>query len=115
MQSVNVRQLKNNPSEALRKARNGPVLVLKGDHPEALLLHLEAGRLPEGNGGLYVALAAALYKDGALSLGRAARVAGMSVSEFISHLSQLGIPVGSAGPDDAAKDLETLDSWLASS
>ena len=36
MQSTNIRALKKNPSQALRMAREtGPVLILKGDQPDA--------------------------------------------------------------------------------
>ena len=38
MDVVNVRQLKNNPSEALRNAAKAPVLVMKGDQPTALIV-----------------------------------------------------------------------------
>src|SRR5260370_23148917 len=41
MKSVNVRQLKNNPSDALRMARKAPVVVMNRDQPEALLFHLD--------------------------------------------------------------------------
>ncbi len=114
MHCVNVRQLKNNPSEALRCAVKGPVLVLKGDLPEALLLHLSAGEAAE-EADLRLALAVALFKDGALSLGRAAQVAARPVSELVSHLSRLGIPVAAGGRAEAAAQLESLDEWLASS
>lgn len=41
MKAVNVRQLKNNPSEALRMARKQPVVVMNRDQPEAVLFHLD--------------------------------------------------------------------------
>ncbi len=78
MKSVNVRQLKNNPSEALRSAAEAPVLVLKGDHPEALILHLDIEGLPD-EPDVLLALAAALYQSASISLGRAARLAGVTV------------------------------------
>lgn len=114
MNWVNVRQLKNNPSEALRSAVEGPVLVLKGDLPDAVILHLEPGQSPE-DADLRLAMATALFKAGALSIGRAARLAGVGVASFVTHLSRLGIPVVQAEPDEAASDLETLEKWLASS
>ena len=114
MNCVNVRQLKNNPSEALRSATKGPVLVLKGDLPEAVILHLESGDTP-ADADLRLALATALFKDGALSMGRAARVAGVGVAELLSHLSRLGIPVVQGERVEAVSDLETLDEWLESS
>lgn len=75
MQSVDIDELTPRPSEALRMARDGPVAVLEGDHLEAILMHLDPSDQPGGPAGLTLALAVALYKDGALSLGRAARVA----------------------------------------
>ena len=41
MKTVSVLQLKNNPSAALREAREGPVTVLDRHQPEALLVHLD--------------------------------------------------------------------------
>ena len=114
MKSVNVRQLKNNPSEALRSAAEGPVLVLKGDHPEALLLHLDLDGLPD-KPDVLLALAAALYQSASVSLGRAARLAQVSVPEMISHLSRLGVAVVAGDRAEAREDVETLDGWLASS
>ena len=93
MQSTNVRALKKNPSQALRMAREtGPVLILKGDEPDALLVHLD-GSLTATEAGIRPALAASLYREGCLSLGRAATVAGLSVSDFVSHLGSLGIDI----------------------
>ena len=114
MDCVNVRQLKNNPTEALCSAAKGPVLVLKGDRPEAVILHLEPGQTP-AEADLRLALATALFKAGTLSMGRAARVAGVGVAELVSHLSRLGIPVVQGERAKAVSDLETLEEWLASS
>jgi predicted HTH domain antitoxin len=114
MDAVNVRQLKNNPSAALRSAANGPVLVLKGDNPEAVILCLDLESTPD-SADVLLALATALYKDGVLSLGRAARVARTSVSDLVNHLSRLGIPVVHGTAADTEADLRTLDEWLASS
>lgn len=114
MDCVNVRQLKNNPSEALRSAVEGPVLVLKGDQPEAVLLHLEIGETPEDTD-LRLALAVSLFQDGILSLGRAARVANLPIHQLIQHLSRLGIPLAAAEPADAVADLQTLEQWLTTS
>jgi len=114
MDSVNVRQLKSNPSEALRTATRGPVLVLKGDHPEALILHLGIEGM-EGAPDVKLALATALFKSGSLSLGRAARVAEVAVTELISHLSRLGVPVVESETAEVEAELDTLETWLASS
>ena len=41
MHAVQVGELKNNPSEALRHAEEGVVVVMNRDHPSALLLHFD--------------------------------------------------------------------------
>ncbi len=112
MHAVNVRSLKKNPSAALRQAEQAPVLVLKGDEPNALLVHLNAAMLA-ADPNLKPALAAALFKDSVLSLGAAARISGLSIGEFLGHLSELGIDV--VAPDETT-DLDTpsLDQWLGS-
>ncbi|MGD7037148.1 UPF0175 family protein [Methylotuvimicrobium buryatense] len=112
MYATNVRNLKRNPSEALRHAEKEPVLILKGNKPNALLLNLKSS-LGELNDQLKPALAASLFKDRVLSLGAAAQISGLSLSEFIDHLTQLDIDVVVADKQ-TAKELETLDSWLSS-
>ncbi len=114
MESVNVSGLKNNPTEALRKARQDVVVVMHRDRPDALLVGIEAAGVLEARG-VRPALATALFRDGALSLARAASLAGMSLGEFVSHVSRLGIPVVPLDAAEARKDMDTLDEWLASS
>lgn len=112
MYATNVRDLKKNPSLALRQAKEAPVLILKGDEPDAILLHLEKSLL-DTTQGLRPALAATLYRDAVLSLGAAARLSGLVLIEFIQHLDGLGIEI--VRMDDAL-DQETGDirPWLAS-
>jgi len=114
MHTVNVRQLKNNPSEALRKAQKEMVVVMNGDHPSAVLVHLEDNGLLEMPG-VRLALAAALFKDGSLSLARAAKLGDTPLPEFMQHLSRSGIAVIQGGAKEVKKDVETLEAWLASS
>ncbi len=114
MESVNVSGLKNNPTEALRKAKQDVVVVMNRDRPDALMVGIEAAGVLEARG-VRPALATALFRDGALSLARAASLAGMSLGEFVSHVSRLGIPVVALDVAETHKDMDTLDEWLASS
>ncbi len=114
MESVNVSGLKNNPTEALRKAKQDVVVVMNRDRPSALMVGIEAAGVLEARG-VRPALATALFRDGALSLARAASLAGMSLGEFVSHVSRLGIAVVTLDAAEARKDMDTLDEWLASS
>lgn len=112
MHATNVRNLKKNPSLALRQAEEAPVLVLKGDQPNALIVHLNQS-IAETSQVMRPALAASLFKDGVLSLGAATRLSGLAMQDFLGHLGDLGIDVVS--PDETTP-LETvdLDPWLAS-
>ena len=92
MHTTNVRELKKNPSLALRRAREGPVLILKGNEPDALLIHLDKS-LTDTEAGMRPALAASLYNGGSVSLGKAAKISGLSLSEFVEHLGSLGIEI----------------------
>jgi len=82
MYTTNVRNLKRNPSEALRHAEQEPVLILKGNQPNAMILNLKSS-LGDMGKQLRPALTASLFKDRVLSLGAAAQVSGLSLSEFI--------------------------------
>ncbi|MDP2371805.1 UPF0175 family protein [Rhodoferax sp.] len=114
METVSVSGLKNNPSEALRMAHRGVVLVMNRDKPDALLVGIESAKVLDAKG-VRPALATALFRDGNLSLARAARLAELPLGMFVSHLSRLGIPVVTASAQDAEQDMETLAQWLASS
>ncbi|NOS87472.1 MAG: hypothetical protein HOP34_02840 [Methylococcaceae bacterium] len=85
-------------------------MILKGNHPNALILNINSS-LGDVAEQLKPALAASLFKDRVLSLGAAAQVSGLSLSEFIEHLTQLDIDL--VEPDQqTAKELATLASWL---
>ena len=65
--------------------------------------------------GVRAALATALFRDGELSLARAARVAEMDVASFIARLGRLGIPAIRLTAAESNADLDTLEQWLQSS
>ncbi|MBT3307897.1 MAG: prevent-host-death protein [Gammaproteobacteria bacterium] len=113
MYATNVRTLKKNPSAALRHAEEGPVVVLKGNHPNAVILHLEPEQsIGESEQVLLPALAASLYKDGTLSLGAAAQLSKMGLSPFADHLSSLGVEI--VGEDETTESEQgDLNRWLA--
>jgi predicted HTH domain antitoxin len=113
MHAVQVRELKNNPSQALRHAQQEVVVVMNRERPSALLLNFEEKWLR--GAGVSIALATALFRDGSLSLARAAKVAEMSLVDFMQHLSRVGIPIVQGTSEEAEKEIETLDTWLKSS
>jgi predicted HTH domain antitoxin len=111
MHATNVRNLKKNPSQALRQAEEAPVLVLKGDKPNALIVHMDKS-FTETQQSVKPALAAALFKDGVVSLGAAARVSGTPTQNFLDYLNELGIDV--VCPDETTRhETGNLSQWLA--
>ena len=111
MNAVSVRELGDNPSAALRAARQQPVVVLNRHKPEALLIHLNDESL-FGERGVRLALATALFQEQHLSLGRAANFAEIELAEFIRHLGIQGIPVVSGTAKSVADDIEFAEAWL---
>ncbi len=111
MQTVDLTSLKANPTEALRKSQEELVVVLNRGQPEALMVGLASTGMLEF-AGVRSAFATALFRDGHLSLARAARVAKLPLPRFSAHLTRLGIPVVQMSAAESERDLETLDEWL---
>lgn len=112
MYATNVRELKKNPSLALRHSKESPVLILKGDQPDALLVHLD-GTLSDAVESVRPAIAAGLYRDSLISLGKATKISGLSMSEFIQHLGDLGIDI--VRHDETVKqEVKDVSQWLSS-
>jgi hypothetical protein len=110
--ATNVRNLKKNPSLALRQAEESPVLVLKGNEPNALIVHLDK-TIVDAEQSVRPSLAASLFKDGTLSLGAASRLSDMTLQGFLLFLAELGIDV--VKPDETTgHEVKDLDRWLAS-
>jgi predicted HTH domain antitoxin len=107
MKVVGVRELKNNPTTAIRLARTDPVLITNRDAPEALLLSLRA--LGEHEADVRITLAATLYDQGVLSLGRAARLANVPITRFVEHLGSRAISVFRLDRSELDSDLDVLD------
>lgn len=104
---VRVRDLKDNPTRALRAARERPVLVLNRDEPEAVILSMRD--LGPETAGVRLSLARALYAAEVLSLGRAARLAGVPLQDFIEHLGAAGIPVFRLPSAELLRDIEVAE------
>ena len=58
------------------------------------------------------ALATNLYRDDCVSLGKAAQVSGLSVSEFIDHLGSLGIDIVRQD-ETTSREASDPSAWLA--
>lgn len=110
MKTVNVRQLENDPSDALRMARKAPVVVVNRDRLEAMLRHLDKDGLL-GEPGVRPAIATDLYKNDSVSLSRGAKIAGVPLEEFLVRVSRKGIPVVKGDATAVREDLKNLEAW----
>ena len=81
METVNVGGLKNNPTEVLRKSRQGIVVELYRNKPDSLMIGNELADVTDAKG-LKPVLATKLFRDGNLSLVRAAKLAEMLLGNF---------------------------------
>jgi predicted HTH domain antitoxin len=54
-------------------------------------------------------LAAKLYEDGKLSLGKAAQTAGMSYRDFMDALSSFGVSIFNYPAEDLDRDLASIE------
>jgi len=113
MQAFNIRQLKTNPSTALKAAKEEDlVVVMNRDQPAALLIDLDRLGVPD-LAAVRVALAVSLFRTGSISAGFAARMADKPLPEMLDLLSTMGIPLGGT-KTDALEDMATARTWLKS-
>ena len=115
MKTVNIRQLKTNPSTALAAARDDDmVVVMNRDHPQALLIDLEQLGVPN-RPAVRVALALSLFRSAAVSAGFAARMAGKPLAEMLTLFSSQGIPLtgnDESAADEALAEMRSARDWL---
>lgn len=112
MHAVNIRQLKSNPSVALREAKNDLVVVMNRDTPDAVLVGIEQlgiADLPH----VRSALAVSLFRGGDISAATAAKVAQVPLADMLGLLSGMGIPLYGGSPADAVVEMESGAEWLA--
>lgn len=93
MQTISVRQLKSNPSTALRDARTDMVVVMNRDKPDAVMIGFEQLDGLADFAHVRQAMAVSLFKDRLISVVSAAKLANEPLSDMLSRLSRLGVPV----------------------
>jgi len=90
METFSVRDLRERTGELVREAEAGHLsVVAKHGRPLFVAVPMDELLLKEG---VAVALAIRLFAEKAVSLGKAAKLARISLEEFIAHLGALGIP-----------------------
>jgi len=112
MQAFNIDQLKNNPLSILRAAHeDGMVVVMNRDNPTALIVDLEKMDLPDLES-VKLSLAVSLFKSGVISVGSAAKMANRNLSDMLTLLSSLNIPLTGNNADDAKSDMAIARQWF---
>jgi len=59
--------------------------------------------------GTHTALAAKVFKAGQITSARAAKLAGMTLPQFLDYLSAQGIPVVDYAPEELDRELAAFD------
>jgi predicted HTH domain antitoxin len=103
-------------SQAIRQAQDEPVLVSKGNRPAAWIVSAEKlARVAAARGGepeIYhralELLAIDLYEREILTLGQAAKLAGMDLGDFIDLCGRLHVPILWEPDEGIASD---VDAW----
>lgn len=107
MHTFSIRDLRERSGELTREAEAGRLsLITKRGQPLMVALPFSDTLLDRG---ARVALAEHLFKEGVLSLGKAARMAGMPYVLFSEHLSRIGIPVVDYPPDELEEELRAAN------
>ena len=103
MRTLTEEELERAPARLLADARDGvSSLVLAGGEPLLLTVPLaDDSKTPAA----LLDLAATLYDQERISLGRAARIAGLSYSEMIDELGRRGIATIRLTPDELEREL----------
>lgn len=107
MQTFSVRELRERSGELSREAEQGRLaLVTRHGQPLFVSVPFTEDLLQAG---VHVALAVSLFRGGELTAARAARVARMSLPQFLAHVSAQGIAVVDHDPAELAQELAAFD------
>ena len=98
-----VRDLRQRSGELLKEAEKGHVaLITKHGRPAILAIPFDARLLDLG---VHRAMALHLFEHGQVALAQAAKLAALSVEEFVELLSQAGIPAVDYPPEEIDDEL----------
>lgn len=107
MDTFTIRGLRERTGKLIRDAEQGKLsLVTKHGQPVFVAVPFDETLLKEG---VRVALAVKLFDDEVVSLGKAAKLAGMPQTEFIDHLGALKIPIVRYGKEELERELAAFE------
>ena len=107
MQTFSIRDLRERSGELSREAEAGR-LALVTRHGQPLFVSVPFTDQVLG-AGVHTALAVQLYKSGDLTSARAAKLAGMGLSQFLAYISEQGISVVDHAPAELDAELMAFD------
>ena len=103
MQTFSIHDLQERSGELSLEAEAGHLsLITKHGNPLVLALPFSDSLMDQG---AKTALAEYLFKEGILSLGKAAKIAAMPYVLFSEHLSRIGISVVNYSADELEEEL----------
>lgn len=106
MQTFDILDLRKRSGDVVREAESGRLsVVTKHGQPVFVAVPFDESLLREG---VAVALATRLFDEEAISLGKAALLAGMGVAEFMDHLGRLRIPVARPIAEELERELDAF-------
>ena len=107
MGAFTIRDLRERTGELIRDAEAGKLsIVTKHGQPVFVAVPFDETLLKMG---VKVALAVKLFDGDVLSIGKAAKLAGMPLGEFIDHLGTLKIPVVRYGEEGLQQELVAFE------
>jgi predicted HTH domain antitoxin len=107
MQTFSIRDLRARSGDLSHEAEQGHLaLVTRHGQPLFVSVPFTEALLQAG---VHTALAVRLFQEGTLTPGRAARLARMSLAEFLETVSAQGIPVVDYDPAELAEELAYLE------
>ena len=106
MQSFSIRDLRERSGALSQEIEQGNLaLVTRHGHPLFISLPFSSELLEQG---VHITLAVKLFKEGDISLGKAAKIAKMGKVHFIEYVSKLGLPVVDFDKDELDSEMDFL-------
>jgi predicted HTH domain antitoxin len=100
-----VQDLSERSEELLRDAEQGRLsLITKNGRPVILAVPFDERLLDHG---VHRMMALHLFESGQMTMAQSARLAGLSLAEFIELLGLMGIPAVDYPPEELEKELKT--------
>ena len=107
MRTITIRELRERSGDLSREAEEGRLaLVTRHGQPLFVSVPFTDDLLQTG---VHTALAVSLFKSGETTSARAAKLAHMSLPQFLAHLSAQGIAVVDYAPTELTQELAAFD------